>query len=336
MQTLLRGKHLITLDDWSMSELRSVLDVAYDLKRRFALREITEILQNRTLFMIFFEQSTRTRNSMEAGMTQLGGHAHDLTADKMQISHGETPRDTAKVLSRMGDGIAIRNCFHGIGNKYLNDIARNSDIPLISMQDDIYHPLQGIADIMTIEEHFGQNLKGLKVAVSWAYATSHSKPLSVPQTQALLFPRFGIDLVIAHPKEFPLQKNILKKAEENARANGGKITIVNDMDEGIRDADIIIPKNWGGFAFFENFVDDEAHFSKMKTNLEGHKDWILDEKRYNLAAKNAKIMHALPADRGNEITDEILDSPNSLIYDEAENRLHTSKSILGLTMGGRP
>lgn len=336
MQTLLRGKHLITLDDWSMSELRSVLDVAYDLKRRFALREITEILQNRTLFMIFFEQSTRTRNSMEAGMTQLGGHAHDLTADKMQISHGETPRDTAKVLSRMGDGVAIRNCFHGIGNKYLNDIARNSDIPLISMQDDIYHPLQGIADIMTIEEHFGQNLGGLKVAVSWAYATSHAKPLSVPQTQALLFPRFGIDLVISHPKEFPLQKNIIKKAEENARANGGTITIVNDMDEGVRDADIIIPKNWGGFAFFENFVDDEAHFSTMKKNLENHKDWILNEKRYKLAAKNAKIMHALPADRGNEITDELLDSPNSLIYDEAENRLHTSKSILGLTMGGRP
>ena len=167
----------------------------------------------------------------------------------------------------MGDAIAIRNCFHSIGNDYLENIASHSDIPVISMQDDIYHPLQGIADLMTIQEHFGTNLKGLKVAVSWAYATSHAKPLSVPQTQALLFPRYGMDVVLAHPKEFPLQKDVIRRAKKNAAANGGSLTIVNDMDEGIKDADIIIPKNWGGFGFFHNYVDDENHRDQMKANL---------------------------------------------------------------------
>jgi ornithine carbamoyltransferase len=337
MHTLLRGKHLITFDNWTKNEIETVLEVAADLKRRYALNEITELLKNKTLFMIFFEQSTRTRNSMEAAMTQLGGHAHDLTADKMQISHGESPRDTAKVLSRMGDAIAIRNCFHDIGNKYLEEIARESDIPLISMQDDVYHPLQVIADLMTMQEHLGKNLKGLKVAVSWAYATSHAKPLSVPQSQALMFPRYGMDVFLAHPKEFPLQKDVIERAEKNAADNGGSFKIVHDMDEAIADADIIIPKNWGGFGYFgDEYVDDDEHRNIMKENLEKHKDWILDEKRYSLARKDAKIMHALPADRNKEVVDSVLDGPNSIIYDEAENRLHTARSLLALLVGGRP
>ncbi|MFL7811806.1 MAG: ornithine carbamoyltransferase, partial [Anaerolineae bacterium] len=117
MKERLRGRHLITLDDWSTQEIDAAIDVAAELKRLRAMGQQTELLRNKTLFMIFFEQSTRTRNSMEAAMTQLGGHAHDLTPDKMQLSHGETPKDTAKVLSRMGEAIAIRNCFYEIGNE---------------------------------------------------------------------------------------------------------------------------------------------------------------------------------------------------------------------------
>lgn len=324
----LAGKHLITFDNWSKDEIQTVLDASYELKSKRYAREITNYLINQTLFMIFFEQSTRTRNSMEAAMTQLGGHAHDLTSNKMQISHGETPRDTAQVLSRMGEAIAIRNCFHDIGNKYLSAIAENSSVPVISMQDDIYHPLQVIADLMTMQEHLGEDLSGLKVAVSWAYATSHAKPLSVPQSQVLLFPRYGMDVRLVHPPEFPLQEDIMRRAEENAAKNGGEIQVINDMDEGIRGADVVIPKNWGGFGYFKDFVDDEEHRAKMKQNLEKHSDWILDERRYALTARGCKIMHALPADRGKEVVDSVIDSENSIIYDEAENRLHTAKGIL--------
>ena len=286
--------------------------------------------------MIFFEQSTRTRNSMEAGMTQLGGHAHDLTADKMQLSHGESPKDTAIILSRMGHGIASRNCFYGIGNDYLSEMAANSTKPIMSLQDDIYHPFQGLADQMTIFEYFGNDLKGLKVTVSWAYADTHSKPLSVPQTQALLFPRYGIDLTIANPPEFPLSQDILERANKNAAIGGGSIKVVNDMDTAFEGAQIVVPKNWGGFGAYgvQEYLDNEEECKKeMKANLEKYKNWICDDNRINLADKNVKLMHALPADRGHEVTDEIIDNPDiSIVFDEAENRLHTAKAIMALTM----
>ncbi len=332
----LKGKHFLTCEDWSKQELDIVFDKAFDLKEKFAKEIPTRYLSDKTLFMIFFEQSTRTRNSMEAGMTQLGGHAHDLTADKMQLSHGESPKDTAIILSRMGHGIASRNCFYGIGNEYLNEMAKYSTKPVMSLQDDIYHPFQGLADLMTIFEYFGKDTKGLKVTVSWAYADTHSKPLSVPQTQILLFPRFGIDVTVAHPKEFPLSEEIVKKAKKNAEEGGGSLKFTNNMNEAFEGAQIVIPKNWGGFGYYEMndyLKNEDACKKEMKSNLEKYNDWICNDKRIKLADKNVKLMHALPADRGHEVTDEIIDNPNiSIVYDEAENRLHTAKAIMSLTM----
>jgi len=336
METRFKGRHFITEDNWTKEELDIVFETAFDLKKKFYAEEQTLWLPYKTLFMMFFEQSTRTRNSMEAGMTQLGGHAHDLTPDKMQITHGEVAKDTAIILSRMGHGIACRNCFYGIGNKYLNELAANSRKPVMSLQDDVYHPFQGLADLMTIFEHLGRNTKNLKVTVSWAYATTHSKPLSVPQTQILLFPRYGIDVTVAHPKEFPLSKNIVEKAQKNAKDGGGSLRFTNNMDEAFEGAQIVIPKNWGGFGFYdeEYYLSNEDQCKKeMKSNLEKYKNWICDDKRIKLADKNVKLMHALPADRNNEVTDKILDDPNiSIVFDEAENRLHTAKAIMGLTM----
>jgi len=332
----LKGKHFLTCDDWTKEELDIVFERSAELKKDFYEEKHHLYLPHKTLFMIFFEQSTRTRNSMEAGMTQLGGHAHDLTADKMQLSHGESAKDTAIILSRMGHGIASRNCFYGIGSDYLSEMAQHSTKPVMSLQDDIYHPFQGLADLMTIFEKFGRNPEGLKVTVSWAYADTHSKPLSVPQTQALLFPRFGIDLTIAHPKEFPLSEDIVKKAKKNAEESGGKINFTNDMNEAFEGAHVVIPKNWGGFGAYgvREYLDNEQECKKeMKENLEKYHDWICDERRIKSADKNVKLMHALPADRNHEVTDEIIDNTNiSVVYDEAENRLHTAKAIMSLTM----
>ncbi len=336
MVTQLKGKHFLTTDDWTKQELDTVFETAYDLKRKFALEEPTRYLRDKTLFMLFFEQSTRTRNSMEAGMTQLGGHAHDLTPDKMQLSHGESAKDTAIILSRMGHGIASRNCFYGIGKDYLAEMAKHSTRPIMSLQDDVYHPFQGLADLMTIFEHFGKEPKGLKVTVSWAYADTHAKPLSVPQTQILLFPRYGIDVTVAHPKEFPLSKNIIEKAQKNAEQGGGSLNFTNDMDEAFEGAHIVIPKNWGGFGYYgvQEYLDNEEEISKqMKNDLEKYHDWICDDRRIKLADKHVKLMHALPADRNHEVTDEVIDNPDiSIVFDEAENRLHTAKAIMALTM----
>jgi ornithine carbamoyltransferase len=334
MNPTLEQRHLITFDTWTKQEIDTVLEVASHMKAMRARNEFTPFLHYKTLFMIFFEQSTRTRNSLEAAMTQLGGHAHDLTADKMQIAHGESPQDTAQVLARIGEGIAIRNCFYGVGSDYIRAVAQHSDIPVISMQDDVYHPLQVIADLMTIQECYGKDVRGLKIAITWAYAMTHAKPLSVPQSQILLFPRYGMDVVVAHPKEFSLQKNIVTRAMHRAEDADAKLSFVHNMEDAIRDADVVIPKNWGGFGFFDTYVDDEEQRMVMKVNLDRHRDWICDRKKFSLAKKDARVMHALPADRGHEVTDEVLDSENSVIYDEAENRLHTAKSILALLMRG--
>lgn len=331
-----KGKHFLTCEDWTKEELDFVFERAFELKKKFYNEEPHLYLPYKTLFMIFFEQSTRTRNSMEAGMTQLGGHAHDLTEDKMQLSHGETAKDTAIILSRMGHGIASRNCFYGIGAKYLAEMAKYSTKPVMSLQDDIYHPFQALADMQTIFEHFDKNPKGLKVTISWAYADTHSKPLSVPQSQILLFPRYGIDVTVAHPKEFPLSKNICEKAIKNAEIGGGSVKFTNNMDEAFEGAQIVIPKNWGGFGAYsvDDYLSNETDCKKeMKANLEKYHDWICDDRRIKLADKNVKLMHALPADRNHEVTDEVIDNPNiSIVFDEAENRLHTAKSIMSLTM----
>ncbi|ERI89633.1 putative ornithine carbamoyltransferase [Clostridiales bacterium oral taxon 876 str. F0540] len=333
MNTSFRGKHFITCQDWSRDDLDMVFEVAKYLKMKHALNESSNLLKDKTAFLMFFEESTRTRNSMEAGITQLGGHAHFLDTSTMQINHGESPKDTAEVLSSFGDAICVRNCFYGIGNEYLRTLAKYSKVPILSLQDDVYHPMQVLADMMTIQERFG-NPRKLKVAISWAYATSHAKPLSVPQSQILLFARYGMDVTVAAPKEFPLMPDIVDTAYENAELNGGSLKFVDNMEEAFRDADIVIPKNWGGFLGVDNPTTPEGK-TQMKANLDKYKDWICDEKLMSITKKHSIYMHALPADRGNEVVDSVIDGRHSIVIPEAENRIHTAKAIMALTMGGR-
>ena len=337
MQSMLRGKDWIETVDWTKEELGTVLDVAGDLKKRFALGEPHRLLQDKTLFMMFFEQSTRTRNSTEAGMTQLGGHAHDLTPDKMQISHGETPKDTGKVLSRYGHGIAIRNCFYGVGNKYIREVAEHASIPVINLQCDVDHPCQSIADLMTIREKFGADLKGMKFVISWTYAPAYARPLSVPQGLITLMPRFGMDVVLAYPKEFNLIPLTVEAAKRYAKEEGSKFTITHDMDEAFKGATVLYPKSWGCHQHLADIGVKEEDKKKAGMDiLNRYKSWVCTEKRMKLARKEAVYMHPLPADRGAEVEDAVIDGPQSIVFDQAENRLHTVKAIQALTMGGRP
>jgi N-acetylornithine carbamoyltransferase len=276
---------------------------------------------------MFFDKSTRTRNSFEAGMTQLGGHAHFLTADAMQVSHGESAKDTGIILSSYGHGIAIRHdLIPGEGNAYMREVAKWANVPVINMQCDVDHPCQTLADLMTIREQRGQDLRGLKIAVSWAYAPSYAKPLSVPQGLIMLMPRFGMDVVLAHPPEYGLMPQTVEAAFENARRGGGKFTIVDSMDEAFSDADVVIPKSWGCLDTMGSKPEESLRIARQYTG------WICDAERLKLARPDVLYMHPLPADRGNEVTDEVIDGPNSVVYQEAENRLHTAKAIMALTM----
>jgi len=327
MQTIFKGKHFITLQDWTKGEIDTLLEVSLDLKKKFAMGTATPYLLYKTIFLMFFEQSTRTRNSMEAGIAQLGGHGNFLDTSTMQISHGEVAKDTAVILSRFGHAIACRYCAWETGNKYLREMEKWSTVPIMNLQCDLYHPMQGIADLMTMKEKIG-DLKRTKVSIIWAYATSHKKPISVPLTQVLLFPRYGMDVTLAYPKGYDLPDWTIKQAKENAEKHGGTLTITNNMEEAYRGADIVIPKNWGSWVTNQgNEVVDDL--------LELYKTWKCTEEMMKLANKDVMYMHALPADRGNEVENSVIDGPHSIVYDEAENRLHTAKAVMTLTMGGK-
>ncbi|MBA2312421.1 MAG: ornithine carbamoyltransferase [Actinobacteria bacterium] len=324
----LAGKDYISTADWSVEELGYSLDVAKELKAAFAAGEPHRLLPDKTLFMIFLDLSTRTRNAFEAGMTQLGGHAHFIDAATSQIAHGESPRDMGIILSSYGHGIAIRHDkVPGEGNAYMRDVAESSSSPVINLQCDEDHPTQQLADLLTIEEVFKtRDLSGLKVCVSWAFAPSYAKPMSVPQGLALLLPRFGAELTIARPPEFRLMSHVMERAHGLAEEGGGSITEVEDMDAGFDGAQVVYPKSWGAEHLFGK--EDEA----LDLNAR-YKDWICDRRRMSLAREDAIYMHCLPADRGSEVTDEVIDGPQSVVFQEAENRLHTGKALMALTMG---
>jgi len=197
-RSALIGHDFIETLDWSVEEIDEALAVAAELKALRGSGQPHRLLPDKTLFMLFLDKSTRTRNAFEAGMTQLGGHAIFLDAEKTQVAHGESPKDTGIILSRYGEGIAVRHDLAPYeGNVWMREIARWADIPLINLQCDVDHPTQTLADLMTLREKRGENLRGLRVAMTWAYAPSYARPLSVPQGIATLLPRFGMDVVRA-------------------------------------------------------------------------------------------------------------------------------------------
>ncbi len=328
MKTQFFGKDFINCNDWNKDELMTAIDIAFDFKKKFALNEQTSYLLHKTLYLLFFFSSTRTRTSFEAAMDHLGGNVHDLPSDKLQINHGDTAKEIGKILSSYGHGIAIRHCDWKEGNTYINEVAKYSSVPIFNMQCDIYHPFQAMTDLMTIFEKKGQFLQGKKIVMSWAYAKSYTKPISVPQSFLLLLSLFGAELVLAHPKEFELMPSIVKEVESNSNKYGGSFKVMNDMNKAFKNADVVYPKSWGPLVFTSNTIESQKIIGK-------YKNWICNEKIMQFAKKDAIYMHCLPADRGVEVSDEVIDGPQSVVYDQAENRLHVQKAILALTMGGK-
>jgi N-acetylornithine carbamoyltransferase len=326
MQTHLRGRDMITTQEWTKSEIETVMEVAFDLKRKRALGDPHATLRDKVLAMLFFFTSTRTRGSFEAGMAQLGGHAAFIDSTTTQISHGDTAKEIGEIYGRYFDGIAIRQCDWNIGNQYIRDVATASRVPVLNMQCDVYHPFQILADMMTIMEHFGrESVKGKTINVSWAYASSYQKPISVPQSLILLMTRFGMNVRLTHPPEYKLMPDIVEQARENAKRHGSSFEVGHDFDEGFKGADILYPKSWGALLTTED-PEESANIGKQYT------DWITDDRRMALANENAVYMHCLPADRNIEVTDSVIDGPQSIVYDEAENRLHAQKAVMALTM----
>ena len=326
MQTGLRGRDLVTLNEWTVEEIDTVLEVAAQLKRERALGIPHPLLRDRVLAMLFFFSSTRTRASFEAGMAQLGGHAQFIESRTTQIAHGDTAKEIGEILGRYNDGIAIRNVDWGIGNAYIRDVAEASRVPVLNMQCDLWHPHQALADLMTMREKLG-SLRGRTLDLSWAYAASYQKPISVPQDLATLATRFGMNVRLVHPPEFELMPDVMELARENARRSGGSLEVMGEFDAGFRGADVVYAKSWGAMRTAKDEEEGAAIISR-------YSDWITDERRMGLAADDAIYMHPLPAERHVEVIDAVIDSSASVVYDQAENRLHAQKAVMALTMGG--
>ena len=304
-------KHLLSLHDWSPEDIKTALKLAAKLNKEQKEGITHHLLKGKTLGMIFTKSSTRTRVSFEVGMYQLGGNALFLSSNDIQLGRGETIHDTAKVLSRFLDGIMIRT----FKQSDVEDLAKYGSIPIINGLTDLLHPCQILADLLTIEEHCG-TLSGKKVAyVGDGNNIAHS----------LLYgcAKCGMEIAIATPAEYACDETVVAQAMEDAKLTGAKITITTDAKEAVKDADAVYTDTWVSMGQEDQKAEKVKSFSPYQVNTE----------LFSLAKKDAIFLHCLPAYRGMEVTDEVIDGPNSAVFDEAENRLHAQKAVMVMLMG---
>jgi ornithine carbamoyltransferase len=299
-------RHFLTLQDYSAETLRAILDLALELKRRFKAGDRPQLLKDKMLAMIFEKQSTRTRVSFDVGMRQLGGETMFLSGNDMQLAREETLEDTARVMSRYVDAIMIRILDHDD----LLDLAGASSVPVINGLTRRAHPCQVMADIMTYEEHRGP-IKDAKVA--WV-GDSNNVLASWVHASAL----FGNKFAIACPDEYGPDQGLLA----DIRKAGPNVTLGEDANAAVEGADLIITDTWVSMG--------DADVSDRRKHL---KPYRVDTTLMGRADKDALFMHCLPAHRGDEVTDEVIDGPQSVVFDEAENRLHAQKAILCWVFG---
>lgn len=305
-----QGRDFLALADYSPDEILELLVVAKDLKEKQKKGIPHEILKGKTLGMIFQKSSTRTRISFEVAMHQLGGHPLFLSGRDLQLGRGETIADTARVLSRYLDGIMIRTFSH----EEVRELAKHADIPVINGLTDLLHPCQVLADLLTIQEHKGE-LKGLKLAyIGDGNNMAHSLMLGGAKV--------GMDVYIACPKGYEPDPEILELAQKISVTTGATVKVTNDPTEAANNADVIYTDVWASMGQEEEQAERVKIFASFQVN----------ENLVKLAKSDYLFMHCLPAHRGEEVTEEVLEGPNSVIFDEAENRLHAQKAVLALLM----
>ena len=304
-------KDLLSLQDLTKEEITDLLDLADKLKKETKEGKEHHILKGKTLGMIFAKSSTRTRVSFEVGMSQLGGHALFLSCNDIQLGRGETVYDTAKVLSRFLDGIMIRT----FSQKEVEDLAKYADIPVINGLTDLLHPCQVLADLQTVREYKG-TLKGLKMCY---IGDGNNMANTLVQGAA----KVGMDIACASPAEYTCDGDIVKAALGDANANGSKIILTTKPEEAIADADVIYTDTWVS-------MGQEEEKAKRIKDFEGYE---ITSEMMKLAKKDAIFMHCLPVYRGFEASAEVVDGPQSVIFDEAENRLHAQKAVMVKLMG---
>ena len=316
---------LISTQDWQKEELDEILTLTQDIKHSPA--KYFDTLKGKSLCLFFFNPSTRTRNSIEVGIAQLGGYAvYNDPQYSWWGQSSESIKDTAVVLSRYHAAIAIRQFPNRIGwvwgesNRQIREFAQYSEKPVINLEDDMYHPLQEFADIFTIREKL-KNEKKKKIVIQWVH---HPKPLpmSVTNSITMISTRYGMDVTLLCPPGYELHPDVMVAAHKNALESGGSFQVSHNLRDGYADADVVYVKSWSSLAHY----GDPKEEKKMRMPYRA--DWTCKQEYMDWTQKHSIFMHCLPVRRNIEVTDEVIDGPHSVVYDEAENRLHTAKAVL--------
>ena len=306
----MKGRNLISIDDLSREEVAQILETAEIIKLRHYSKESQPVLKGKILGMIFQKPSLRTRVSFETGMIQLGGEAIYLGPDDIKLGQREATKDIAQVLSRYVDGIMARTFSH----KVILDLAKFATVPVINGLSNLFHPCQVLGDLLTIKEKKGK-LSGLKLAyIGDGNNVAHS----------LIFGsvKVGMNIVLATPSGYEPRSEIIEKAQVDAKKIGSWIEIIHEPEKAAEGADIIYTDVWTSMGFEE----------EKEVRKNAFKSYQVNQNLVSKAKDDVIILHCLPAHRGEEITDEVMDGPNSVVIDQAENRLHAQKAILALLL----
>jgi ornithine carbamoyltransferase len=310
LATQLKGRDFLALVDYEPEEIEYLIQLGIELKRQQKAGEAHPLLKGKTLGMIFEKSSTRTRVSFEVGMYQLGGHALFLSKNDLQLGRGETVWDTAQTMSRYLDGIMIRTFEH----KKVIELARGATVPVINGLSDHSHPCQALADYQTILEKKG-SLKGLKVAyIGDGNNMVHSLMMGAA--------KLGMEFAVATPEGYEPDAEEIQISQENAKQNGGKLLVCHDPREAIEQADVVYTDVWASMGFEAEQKEREIAFKNYQVN----------EALVKHAKKDYLFMHCLPAHRGEEVSEGVIDGTHSIIFDQAENRLHAQKAIMAAIM----
>lgn len=342
-------------------EIQGVFQVAEILRKMRENNISSEIFNSGLAISLFRDNSTRTRFSFASACNLLGLTVQDLDEGKSQIAHGETVRETANMISFMADVIGIRDDMYiGKGNTYMREVSGfvkqgyedgvlEQRPTLVNLQCDIDHPTQAMADMLHVIKHFGgaENLKGKKIAMTWAYSPSYGKPLSVPQGVIGLMTRFGMDVTLAHPEGYEVMGEVEAVARKNAAASGGSFTKTNSMNEAFRDADIVYPKSWAPYAAMEkrtqmygngDFEGIKALEKELLAHNAAHKDWECTEEMMSLTKdQKALYLHCLPADisgvscEQGEVAASVFDRYRKPLYKEAGNKPYIIAAMIFLS-----
>jgi ornithine carbamoyltransferase len=307
MKDRFQGKDYLTLMDWKPEEVKYILDIAADFKRMRMMKQSHEYLKSRTIAMVFEKHSTRTRFSFQAAIAHLGMQSFYSTPETMQLARGEPIKDTARILDRYCDGLVIRT----YGQNIVEEYAEYMDSPVINALTDLTHPCQGLADMLTMREHKGR-LKGLKVAYV-------GDPWNVCQTLMVSSSLMGMDMYVAIPKGWKPNEMITKFATDHAEDGDTQMVITDDLGEAFSGADVVYANTFHSMGH-KDIEERKKAFAKYQVNDETLK----------MAKKDAIFMHCLPGYRGEEMTNSVIEGPQSAVWDQGENRMHTEKAVLAL------